>query len=148
VSLFRTDIAYDPVAQQRVRAWAAALRSGVYRQARQFLRTAGGFCCLGVACHVYEPGRWRLFGGDWWYLGAIGELPHEVVEAYQLRTADGRYGPCPETDSLSAMNDHGASFGELADLIERELEATIERRARRDAAARSRLAIAQPGGVW
>ncbi len=135
MSLFRTDIAYDPAAQGRVRAWVAALRGGEHRQAQRYLRTLDGLCCLGVACQVFDPRRWRLFGGEWSYMGAIGELPYALVEAYQLRSPDGRYGPCPEADSLAAANDHGTSFAELAGLIEGELEATIERRARREAAA-------------
>ncbi len=139
MNLFCTDIAYDPAAQGRVRAWVAALRGGEHRQAQKSLRTVDGLCCLGVACHVFDPRRWRLFEGGWSYMGAIGELPYAVVEAYQLRSPDGRYGPCPEADSLAAANDQGTSFAELADLIETELEATIERRARRDAAAREAL---------
>jgi hypothetical protein len=130
VSLFQTNIAHDPGAQRRVRGWIAALRSGEFRQARHCLRTADGLCCLGVACDRFDSRRWRLFGGEWSYMGAIGELPCALVEAYQLRTPDGRYGPCPETDSLTAMNDRGASFAEIADRIECELEATLERRAR------------------
>ncbi len=136
MSLFRTDIAYDPAAQERVRAWVAALRGGEHRQAQKSLRALDGLCCLGVACHVFDPRRWRLSKGEWSYMGAIGELPYAVVDAYQLRSPDGRYGPCPEADSLAAANDHGTSFAELAGLIESELAATIERRARRDATAR------------
>ncbi len=139
MSLFRTDIAFDPAAQERVRAWVAALRGGEHRQAQKSLRTFDGLCCLGVACEVFDARRWRLFGGEWSYMGAIGELPYAVVEAYQMRSPDGRYGPCPEADSLAAANDHGTSFAELADLIESELAATIERRARREAAAREAL---------
>ena len=144
MSLFRTDVAYDIAAQGRVVRWVSALRYGKHPQARSFLRTDGGFCCLGVGCHVYDPRRWRLFGDQWSYLGAVGELPHAVVEAFQLRTPDGRYGPCPEIDSLVSANDRGATFRELADLIFDEMHATIRRRARVDEVLRSGRAFALP----
>lgn len=40
----------------RVRRLVAELRTGDHRQARKFLATEEGFCCLGVACEVAMAG--------------------------------------------------------------------------------------------
>jgi len=134
VNLFYPEIAHDPGAQQLARCWVAALRSGRYRQVREHLRTDLGHCCLGVACDVFRPGRWRRRpDGDWAFLEETAVLPLAVLEAFQLRTSDGRFGPHLESDSLLIVNDAGQSFTWIADLIERQLEAAIARGARRAA---------------
>jgi hypothetical protein len=134
VSLFYSEIARDPGAQQLARCWVAALRSGRYRQVGEHLRTDLGFCCLGVACDVYRAGRWRRrSGGEWVFLDQTAELPLAVLDAYQLRSTDARFGPHLESDSLLIANDRGQSFAWIADLIERELEAAIARGIRREA---------------
>lgn len=38
------------------KALVEALRSGKYTQARRALRVGEEFCCLGVACDIYDPG--------------------------------------------------------------------------------------------
>jgi hypothetical protein len=134
VSLFRSEIVHDLEAQGHVREWTAALRGGGYAQTREgFLRTPRGFCCLGVACDRYDPRGWSRAEEGWSYLGAIGHLPPGLAEVYLLCTTDGRFGPHLESDSLASANDQGASFPELADLMERELEAALARRGRREA---------------
>lgn len=40
------------------RRWLVALRSGRYKQGRQWLRADGKYCCLGVLCNVVAPRRW------------------------------------------------------------------------------------------
>ena len=132
MSLFCADIAHDPGAQRLARRWVAALRSERYRQVREHLRTDLGYCCLGVACDVYRPGRWRRrTDGEWVFLNDNAVLPLGVVDAFQLRATDGRFGPRLETDSLLIANDRGESFAWIANLIERELEAAIARGSRR-----------------
>ncbi len=32
--------------------WTAALRSDAYKQTKGHLKDRGGYCCLGVACHI------------------------------------------------------------------------------------------------
>jgi hypothetical protein len=39
--------------QQVKEKWITALRSGEYTQAREFLRTDYGYCCLGVLTDLY-----------------------------------------------------------------------------------------------
>jgi hypothetical protein len=132
MSLFRPDIAIDPFAQALVHRWTAALRGGEFRQASGRLRTGDAWCCLGVACHTYEPRDWRLVGDRWSYQGEPVELPREVADAYRLRSTVGRYGLHLDARSLALDNDEGRSFAELADLIDRELVAAIARRQRRE----------------
>jgi hypothetical protein len=131
VSLFRSEIAHDLAAQVRVLRWVRALRSGRYRQAREYLRAGRSFCCLGVGCDQLDPRRWRRQNSTWSYQREWSELPQVVADDYLLRTTDGRYGP--GTASLVADNDSGRTFAEIADVIERELAATIGRRVLREA---------------
>lgn len=47
-----------------IRKWVDALRSGNYNQCKHQLRTntkegKSSFCCLGVACDVYDARLWR-----------------------------------------------------------------------------------------
>lgn len=39
-----------------------ALLSGEYQQGRGGLRNHRGYCCLGVACDIFDPAKW--IGGD------------------------------------------------------------------------------------
>lgn len=90
--------------------WVAALRSGEYRQGKGALVTEDGkYCCLGVACHLYEmegvqpPIAYR--GRNF--------LPDAVCE--WLGTA------CISLVAL--LNDgQGIPFPEIADIIESEPE--------------------------
>ena len=89
--LFEPEIADDRRAQRRVREWIAALRAGAYPQDRSYLRTLSGFCCLGVACDLFNESVWRTApdGLSWKYLGAVTDLPRLVMDAYRLRRRDG-----------------------------------------------------------
>ena len=48
----------QPMNEPRVKKWIAALRSGDYPQTFKRLRDKQGFCCLGVACDLNDPGVW------------------------------------------------------------------------------------------
>lgn len=41
------------------RAWVEALESGEFSQTTKVLRDRTGMCCLGVLCHLVDPGGWR-----------------------------------------------------------------------------------------
>lgn len=133
-NLFQPEIADDLAAQRRVREWAGALRSGDYPQAGGTLRTTSGFCCLGLACHLYDETTWRgttAKGAEWSYMGATIDLPRPIVVAYRLQRPDGHYDQEPDDQrgpwarSLAADNDSGKSFAQIADVIERELDAAL-----------------------
>jgi hypothetical protein len=105
--------------------WAAALRSGKYRQAKGALCAAddAGYCCLGVLCELYreetQKGQWisRAFdvGGNRWAF----KLPQSVAAWAGVRSAVGMYR---ETSSLMEDNDQGKTFAEIADIIEKYVE--------------------------
>jgi hypothetical protein len=127
-----------------------ALRSGEYPQARQRLCSVDpegnpvGYCCLGVACEVAMkhgielevkvedldrgagPSKARSYDGRWDY------LPEKVRVAYGWKDDMGELseivpvhkpsaGAHESGSALSYLNDRGASFAEIADVIEKEL---------------------------
>lgn len=110
--------------------WIEALESGEYQQGTHRLRTFdGGFCCLGVLCDVYskETGiQWKDgvspgFGGNIAneFFGSITTLPWQVMDWAGLDTELGHFVlPNGDRTSLSAMNDKGVKFPEIADVIE------------------------------
>jgi len=112
--------------------WLAALRSGEFKQGNGYLNRDGGFCCLGVLCelvaregqttkHVDEDGATHYARS-----GRCASLPYEIVELTGM-VAWGSFGDF-EIDSpflsgatsLSAANDQGATFQQIADFIEKE----------------------------
>lgn len=108
--------------------WVAALRSGEYRQTTEALRNCKGFCCLGVLVDIYldtSPDatvkqRETWTEGEFWVPHAGGYyenavLPSIVREWAGMKFSDGALG---EGKYLTAMNDTGMSFSEIADVIE------------------------------
>lgn len=118
--------------------WVAALRSGDYEQGRGSLHTTrvdgtNEFCCLGVACDLYQQEVGDLLvtesspPGTVWYGSTDGFLPIKVQEWLGLTTRKGSFGSRlhPDgawPDALSCRNDSGESFEQIADLIETEPE--------------------------
>jgi len=142
MDLFQPEIARDHAAQRRVRDWIEALRSGRYERGTGCLRQVDAYCCLGVACDLYDPDRWRpgWDGGETWDWGGlasdlsgyeVAEAGAEVRHAYRLRTGDGQYRNDDRTVRTGARtclaydNDSGWTFAEIADVIERELMAAV-----------------------
>lgn len=117
-------MAYTPAQQKRNRAkWVKALRSGKYKQARGCLSApeTDGMCCLGVACEISGLGKWVRAYGDNSYLGQNLSLPTAVKDWLGLTDHIGRFNETPsKITALSEKNDDGASFAQLADIIERE----------------------------
>lgn len=117
--------------------WVKALDSDKYEQTRDKLhRTTGGmdtFCCLGVACEVaIENGvdlpvvtdDSDLFGCVV-YDGDRYALPPVVRDWLGLSDSIGTHFSTDEldeeeVDSLANLNDNGASFKEIAALINAE----------------------------
>jgi hypothetical protein len=123
----------DPVFKAR---WLEALRSGRYKRGKGVLRreTPKGseFCCLGVACDLTDPDRWRDEG---FYSGSQGWGEFDSGDTYGLpfmpvESLDDNYS---EDDAacilLPLMNDGNAargfkrsrSFKEIANWIEKNL---------------------------
>ena len=108
----------------------AALRSGEYQQCRGLLKTKLGHCCLGVGCEIFanEVGGEFLINQNNIFTFFIGlnknhvYLPSEVMDYFGFRTNDGAWGSDSENQSLANLNDNGATFLEIADIIEAEPE--------------------------
>lgn len=111
---------------KQAKKWVAALRSGKFSQGKFTLRNLEDeYCCLGVAGELY---RYR-FGFKWKkeraYYTLRGEhltLPHHAMVWLGLASSNGEFVQDGVTKTLSMLNDEGASFDEIADLIESEPE--------------------------
>ena len=124
-----------------------ALRSGKYQQTSNVLRFDNSFCCLGVACDLYNPNLWLSYIGvyppqeleyeydarsDEDYESYIDQdkktskafLPYDVVEALNWKSSAGALNvrifdrDGTAYDNLTSLNDEGFSFSQIADFIE------------------------------
>ena len=101
------------------KAWVAALRSGKYKQGVGYLCFYGDYCCLGVLCEVqsrpnqptettiiFDYSEMALSRANPLYgkLGAEGDLPDGV--------------DWKGLSNLAKINDDGATFSEIADIID------------------------------
>lgn len=110
--------------------WVNALRSGKYQQVTGKLKRHGGYCCLGVLCELSEQGEFIDMGEmkDCYVLpnGNIGStnLPNDIVEWAGMSSIVGAIHPDYPSGitTLSAMNDDGSYFAEIADVIEQNWE--------------------------
>lgn len=115
---------------ENAKKWVKALRSGEYRQAVGTLSQNGRYCCLGVACDIYERETGdilpRVPNGDYpleglYHSEKYGDAFRKVGLWLGLRSGEGGFREfIDDCDHLSALNDNGASFSRIADVIERE----------------------------
>ena len=110
--------------------WVTALRSGKYEQTINQLanidRTA--FCCLGIACEISGLGKWETGSVNSIYSTESDSrtdrhtttLPQAVQEWLGLRDKYGALAIYDGRCSLANVNDKGATFAEIADIIESE----------------------------
>lgn len=110
--------------RQNLVRWAEALESGEYQQAKEFLCQRNGFCCLGVACEVFEiPSEIVSPENE-------AEMLVEKEESRLLRSYEGSVGYPPESlleriplsattvATLINLNDEsGWTFGQIAELV-------------------------------
>lgn len=111
--------------EEIAKRWVDALRSGKYTQTRGKLNNnnTGGFCCLGVLCDISGLDKWTPYIDDAGkpvdhrslYLERDGVLPEPVRTWSGIHSSLGSF---IEGDSLASRNDNGATFEEIADLIE------------------------------
>ena len=105
--------------QQIKQAWIDALISGVYEQGESCLRDGDKFCCLGVLCDLAEQDgfdNWK----DGYFSGRDGVLSEAVLQWAGLPLNVNVSVPFYSKGgkrSLSGINDSGASFEEIAELI-------------------------------
>lgn len=115
--------------------WVAALRSGEYKQGSGWLRTVarGGsyWCCLGVLDDMIDPSKWDDSGPIARWCTHAAEL--RVIDAWAF-FGDGKplvtlVDPVSylgvERATLSALNDDGMPFPEIADVIDNQFIAPL-----------------------
>ncbi len=112
-----------------VELWVKALRSGEYKQTTGLLSDGNGYCCLGVACAVYQKAVGDLdiqvydHSSLTYYDEQTASLPKKVQDWLGLVEEDGTYSTTEEgnyTSSLANQNDEGATFEEIVTIIESE----------------------------
>ena len=112
--------------------WVKALKSGKYKQAKNYLCAGGRHCCLGVLCELYnkemkknnkktlskttvsietnhKPKNVEQFGKD------VSVLPNKVQKWAGMKTA---VGYLPNHRHLADLNDSGVKFKRIAKIIE------------------------------
>ena len=112
--------------QQVKEKWLSALRSGDYKQTRQYLHKEDGFCCLGVLCDLYGKEHnveWNLVKDEdedrthYMFQDHPASLPFPVIEGAGV----GSHNPSIPGTSLVGLNDSGSTFNEIADFIQEHL---------------------------
>lgn len=114
----------DSSSKEVVAEWVKELRSGDYRQGKDYLRVGDMFCCLGVLCDmavkaevIPVPKPSLLIGSrtNFDYAGETKHLPREIQHWTGILTP---FGSINEAWSLVYRNDCGDTFSEIADVIE------------------------------
>ena len=124
---------------KNAKAWVKALRSGKYTQGTGKLsyqvhnwkeeEDVVKHCCLGVACVLYKESHpeWPVYLGDSneYAYGNNRErfnLPPEVMKWLNINDTSGKQLTTNDSiiDSLASMNDGGATYDDIADVIEQE----------------------------
>ena len=103
-----------------VKDWLTALRSGKFQQATGCLMDAdGGMCCLGLGTFILDEENWALInkpGSDNQKIYAYKRCYTGMPPAIFFKT----YGISSDFGHrLADANDSGASFHDIADMIER-----------------------------
>ena len=102
--------------------WLEALRSGEYKQGMAYLCRDNKFCCLGVLYDIAtknEPEKYQ-WNGNVPNIDPMGGVCLPPTFAEEINIGLGGY--IKELDrSLWYMNDHGDTFMEIADIIEKYL---------------------------
>lgn len=136
---FFTDRIRKPATLKRVKKWIEALESGEYEKGKGALRASGApvdhsltYCCLGVACDIWNPHEWRILqDSDNFYnhpLGAplrsgdraVGRLPENC--SFLSRKGLSLYALTPEAQGrLAMLNDNSNSYKPIIKLLKAEL---------------------------
>ena len=99
--------------------WVKALKSGKYKQGKQYLRKGDKYCCLGVLCDLYlidNDKKWEpepLYDRGYMCEEGYGNLPPEVME----------WAGLPDATSVSDQvvmhhREEGDTYDEVITLVE------------------------------
>lgn len=104
--------------------WAAALRSGLYKQGLGQLRHGDYFCVMGVLCNLHAQAHPAIAAKQRStdsYMGTKCVTPTEVLHWAGLQRAPS-LSVDDQTRSIYTLNDiKHLSFNQFADLIEKQL---------------------------
>lgn len=138
---------------QFIRQWIKLLLSGKYEQGTENLRSPdNSFCCLGVACDLYDPDNWKELGSHWFYSPSphleedvtlpgnvqdfLGFSKSEAPVSVESVNAVLKREPVRESLAhalsqsdiafnhvcLTALNDNGATFSDIAKVLKEEFK--------------------------
>lgn len=93
-----------------LKKWVKALRSGEYKQRKYSLGYENTYCCLGVLCKLEKIQFNEINSLDQNSSDRIGNTKTYLQLSKLLGVATSHY--------LASMNDAGASFNDIADVIE------------------------------
>lgn len=97
-----------------MKRWVKALRSGKYKKTTARLKYNGRYCCLGVLCEISKLSKFDKYDR---YILDSEVLPKTVIDWAGMNTCTGEFDE--EKDALTELNDHGKSFKQLANIIEK-----------------------------
>jgi hypothetical protein len=127
------------LSKEKAQEWANELKSGKYTQGKGYLRQDDNYCCLGILYDIstHDKGKWtQVDPGDIFKTSVgdeVGVLPSfvasaldirqdpravltlEIMEKYKLKFNNKYF--VGEIVKLSALNDSGFTFEEIADII-------------------------------
>jgi hypothetical protein len=95
--------------------WLTALRSGEYKQGREFMRCGDAYCALGVLCAISGEIRFTPIVCDRYpglYNSNCKDSDEGASSWVTKQISDEAY------ESISSMNDYGYTFRQIADYIE------------------------------
>lgn len=140
MKLFKEDLLAEQISN--IKNLSKALREGEYKQAKGTLRNGGSFCCLGVACDLLEPEKWKMQEPNKaetkneaetkiaTMMGCEKGMPVTIMKKYGFLDEIGTFvkeDPNELTITLAHLNDNGHSFEEIAEIIENQLNSTINK---------------------
>ena len=106
--------------------WLEKLRSGEIEQGWAKLRSINDeFCCLGISCDIVDSEQWEEAVHGRYYFHRLGggwengfPSPDVLSEMFQTDKEGWEGGAEIVSSTLAGLNDSGASFERIADLID------------------------------
>lgn len=116
------------ISVENAKKFAAALRSGKYKQTKGSLQDHNGHCCLGVACEVFIPKSRRKYShhnNKYLYGGIIGQHTQpnapkwlrDLNDDFRTKVTDAK-NPLKNHSLIDLNDDEGFTFDMIADMIE------------------------------
>jgi len=93
--------------------WVDALKSGKFKQVKGALKLKRGYCCLGVACEVYQKVTGHKIRKGVLYYGHNALLPRVVQKWLGLTSDSGSFAG----GELTELNDEEVTFLGIAQII-------------------------------